>query len=90
MTESAHLIWKLRCERIIQEEDRPFTEEEIENRWLRTINGRLELDQKMTDKDYGPKAIPKSKVLETWRSILKDEKALPDDWTGENGVLVGS
>jgi hypothetical protein len=46
MSESAFLIWKLRCERRITKEDNPekfHSETEIHNRWVATINSRLNL-----------------------------------------------
>lgn len=53
IAESAHLIWKLRCERRIKNEDNPelfHTETEIHNRWLATINKRLTIDCITTNK----------------------------------------
>jgi len=61
MSEAAHLIWKLRCKKIIQEENRPFTQEEVENRWTKTMSNRLELDRKMMNKKYGSKEHKKRK-----------------------------
>jgi ribonuclease HI len=46
LSESAHLIWVLRCERVIQ--DRSHTTSEIKNRWTRAINIRL-TDESMTN-----------------------------------------
>ena len=43
ISESAHLIWVLRCERVIQ--DRSHTAGEIRLRWLRSINARLTDDK---------------------------------------------
>ena len=40
LSEAAHLIWVLRCERVIRDPDDPprfHTEEEINARWLRAI-----------------------------------------------------
>jgi ribonuclease HI len=50
MTESAHLIWRMRCERIIERNNREqwHTAQEIKNRWYGAINKRLALDQAMT------------------------------------------
>ncbi|KAJ7676571.1 hypothetical protein DFH06DRAFT_976497, partial [Mycena polygramma] len=44
ISESAYLIWLLRCERVISRRNDPakyHTEVEIHNRWLRCINNRL-------------------------------------------------
>ncbi|KAJ7274618.1 hypothetical protein C8J57DRAFT_1062600 [Mycena rebaudengoi] len=89
ISESAHLIWKLRCERLIQNEGRYPTDEEIRNRWVHAMNTRLDTDCRMTGKKYGKKALPKDTVLRTWHGTLLNEEYLPDDWTGEDGVLVG-
>ncbi|KAJ7328386.1 hypothetical protein DFH08DRAFT_709582 [Mycena albidolilacea] len=89
MAESAYLIWKLRCERVIQNNGVHATSKEIHNRWVATMNPRLKLDCKMTDRMFEKKAIPVKKVLHTWKGILKGEDKLPDDWTGSAEVLVG-
>lgn len=55
IAESAHLVWKLRCERRIQhKEDDSFrhTDTEIERRWLAAINIRLRLDCETTRLKY--------------------------------------
>lgn len=92
ITESAHLIWKLRCERVIQREGDPrkwHTLPEIQNRWYSAINGRLVFDQAMTKPSFGPKALKRGTVLRTWQGVLQDEDNLPPDWVGGPGVLVG-
>ena len=53
VSESAYLIWRLRCEwRIEREEDQSKirTREEVTNRWLALINTRLKLNCLMADK----------------------------------------
>jgi hypothetical protein len=87
MAESVYLIWKLRCERVIQNNGVHATSKEI-NRWVATMNAQLKLDSKMTDRMFEKKAIPVRKV-HTWKGILKGEDKLPDDWTGSTEVLVG-
>ncbi|KAF8162291.1 hypothetical protein K438DRAFT_1985221 [Mycena galopus ATCC 62051] len=89
MSESAYLIWKLRCERLMQNNGTHPTTMEIHNRWITTMNARLQLDCNMTERKYEKKAIPPKTVLKTWKGLLKDEDMLPDDWTGSAGVLVG-
>jgi hypothetical protein len=88
--ESAHLIWKLRCERIMSNKNREFSQEEIRNRWLFAMNERLNQDKDLTDPRWGKKAIPKRKVLDTWKGSILDEDKHPKDWTKCRGVLVGS
>ncbi|KAG1861731.1 hypothetical protein DFJ58DRAFT_657208, partial [Suillus subalutaceus] len=82
--ESAHLIWKLRCERVIKlagNKDKFHSETEIHNRWIHAINMRLKFDWLLTDSmRYGNKAIKIDTVLKTWSGLLKDEDNLPDNW----------
>ena len=79
ISESAHLIWKLRCQRV--SEDKPENEwpkeTEIHNRWLATINARLTLDRATTNYKYGKKALKQKTVLDTWKNTLKNEKDMP-------------
>jgi hypothetical protein len=89
ITESAHLIWRLRNERRIQQKD-PASLPEIRNRWLKIINNRLALDCAMTDKfKYERKALQMSLVKATWKKKLKGERTLAKDWPRTVGVLVG-
>ncbi|KAG1856194.1 hypothetical protein C8R48DRAFT_749170 [Suillus tomentosus] len=91
--ESAHLIWKLRCERVIKfnnEEDKFHSKNEICNRWILTINKRLKYDKILTNTArYGKRALKESLVLQTWSGVLLDEDDLPDNWIKHAGVLVG-
>ncbi|KAF5335272.1 hypothetical protein D9758_016227 [Tetrapyrgos nigripes] len=89
ITESAYLIWALRCERVIAKDNTPFSEEEIENRWWKMIDERFKLDARMTSKKYEHKAMPRKLVENTWKGLLHDEENLPEDWINLAGVLVG-
>ncbi|KAJ7779935.1 hypothetical protein B0H16DRAFT_1300123, partial [Mycena metata] len=91
VSESAHVIWKLRCDSVIGRGGVPPTTNEVHNRWIKIINGRLEIDINLTNKvKYGKQqVIPPSLVLETWRGTLHREGELPVDWLREPGVLVG-
>lgn len=92
MTESAHLIWKLRCERCIAKGDDPtfsHTDTEIHNKWVSALNKRIAIDCALTDKTkYGRMAIPEGTVYRTWRRCLKNESDLPEKWIKSLGVLV--
>ncbi|KAI0344347.1 hypothetical protein BDW22DRAFT_1316404, partial [Trametopsis cervina] len=91
MTESAHLIWRLRCERVIDRCDDEFplhTHHEIDARWLAAMNARLTLDRELTKHKYGTRRLPRATVLRTWSGTLRDEHHLPDDWLN-TGFLVG-
>ncbi|KAJ7620573.1 RnaseH-domain-containing protein [Mycena polygramma] len=90
ITESAHLIWRFRNERVIQQTG-PAPMAKIRNRWLKIINNRLAIDCAMTNKfKYEKKALKVWLVKSTWKKTLKDEHALASDWhKKEDGVLVG-
>ena len=86
ITESAYLIWVLRCERVIQE--KAHTRNEIEQRWLLAINKRLIDDKIIATKIK--RDIPHMKRLEnTWEEVLKKDGDLPADWPHKTEVLVG-
>ncbi|KAK0222652.1 hypothetical protein EDD85DRAFT_923732 [Armillaria nabsnona] len=94
MTETVHLIWKIRCQRRIQRGDddqsRWHSEEEVRNLWIDAMNKRLMVDCLLVNKHkYGTRAMRKAKILSTWKSTLHNETALPDDWIDQSGALVG-
>ncbi|OSD08367.1 hypothetical protein PYCCODRAFT_1441281 [Trametes coccinea BRFM310] len=88
-TEATHLIWKLRCERVIQNEGREFSADEITNRWYASINRRLTVDRLAAAKFLGKRALKLDVVEATWYPILDRSNGLPLNWVGEGGVLVG-
>ncbi|EPS99146.1 hypothetical protein FOMPIDRAFT_1125028 [Fomitopsis schrenkii] len=92
ISESAHLIWKLRCDRVIANGDADgwqHTSESVSAQWEAAVNARLRQDAAGTSRKYGRLALKKDLVLATWRGTLKDERTLPDDWTKVHRVLVG-
>ncbi|KAJ7809292.1 hypothetical protein B0H14DRAFT_3090931 [Mycena olivaceomarginata] len=93
VSETAHLIWKLRCLRVIEwgsDPSRYFSEYEIHNRWLACINACLRTDILLTDrKKFGNRALNFKRVLNTWRCVLKDAENLADTKISESRVLVG-
>ncbi|KAJ7579795.1 hypothetical protein C8J56DRAFT_897067 [Mycena floridula] len=89
ISESMHVIWKIRCDVTVDGEDIP-SRDHIINKWTRAINCRLEEDRLLTNKfRYKKKALEKSTVLETWKRTLQNEDSLPKDWTRGPEVLVG-
>ncbi|KZP29259.1 hypothetical protein FIBSPDRAFT_727733, partial [Athelia psychrophila] len=90
VSESAWLIWKLRCRRLFDPDAAKdvITEREIHNRWVKVINLRLDLDRAMTNPKYERKAISRAKVLQTWRGTINDAKNLPSDWTRSKDVCI--
>ncbi|KAJ7587239.1 hypothetical protein C8J56DRAFT_861560 [Mycena floridula] len=94
ISEAAHLIWKLRNERTIPDEDGKTklgaSVKEIENRFTSVMNARLAKDRALTNRSrYGKCALSKTSVLSTWNGVLERNADLPPDWTREDGVLVG-
>ncbi|KAJ7055967.1 hypothetical protein C8F01DRAFT_1257787 [Mycena amicta] len=89
ISESAHLIWRLRLEHRIQRDGKdPATEAEVHNRWRRQISLRIELDRQLTNTTkWRKKAISKKLVLNTWRRAIENEDTLPADWTNPVGEL---
>ncbi|KAI0041094.1 ribonuclease H-like protein, partial [Auriscalpium vulgare] len=86
VSESAHLIWVLRCEATIGE--RTHTATEVSTRWRRRIQDRLTLDRIHASRiDRRP--TTSSRIRSTWQGTLHDEDALPPSWTTNNEVLVG-
>ncbi|KAI0050545.1 hypothetical protein FA95DRAFT_1636693 [Auriscalpium vulgare] len=86
ISESVHLIWRLRCERQIG--GRTHTASSITRRWHQAINDRLVTDQIAarniirTESNY-------QNVEDTWKGTLKDERFLPFEWAKAKEVLVG-
>ncbi|KAJ7791594.1 hypothetical protein B0H14DRAFT_2395487 [Mycena olivaceomarginata] len=93
VSETAHLIWKLRCLRVIERGSDPsryFSEYEIHNRWLACINARLRTDILLTDrKKFGNRALNFKRVTNTWKRVLKDAENLTVTKISESRVLVG-
>ena len=86
ITESAHLIWVIRCERVIQ--GRNHTDREIAARWLHMINKRLTEDKIITTKIKRDTAAEQL-VKHTWEEVLKTQGELPSRWLHQREFLVG-
>ncbi|KAI1782311.1 ribonuclease H-like domain-containing protein [Ganoderma leucocontextum] len=93
LTESAHLIWTLRCERVIEWGDeqpaRAHAAQHIVRVWRDRINRRIRMDQLSASPRWQRKAVPRQRVQRTWHGVLEDAGALPPDWIRVPGVLVG-
>ena len=86
ITESAHLIWSIRCERVIQE--RQHTEQEIKAKWLRAINKRLTEDKIIATR-IKRDTHTKHLVRLTWEDVLRKQGDLPHRWLNNGEFLVG-
>ncbi|KIL60084.1 hypothetical protein M378DRAFT_84228, partial [Amanita muscaria Koide BX008] len=87
ISESLHLIWKIQHDSDLT---KLHSDLEIVNRWNHVINFRLRLDCLITNHRHGRRTLTKEKVLQTWSKVLRNELHLPDDWTENTEVLVGS
>ena len=74
ISESAHLIWVLRCDRVIN--DNPHTPEEIKSRWLKAINSRLTDDKIIATKTQRGK-VTRKLVESTWHKALQNTRQSP-------------
>jgi len=87
LSESAHLIWVLHCECVIQ--GTKHLAGAIINRWTNKINHHLTLDQFIATK-WNRKPITRELVENTWTpSLLQTTPDLPQDWITNPEVLVG-
>ena len=82
----AHLIWVMRCERVIQE--RTHSNKEIEGRWYKVINQRL-TDDKITATVIKCGTLLTQLVEATWEAVLKKNSNLLIEWIKNCEVLVG-
>ncbi|KAJ8457104.1 hypothetical protein ONZ45_g18449 [Pleurotus djamor] len=89
ISESAYFISNLRNERVIANQNTPFTETEVRNRWIAAIDRRIEIDVDMTKHELGKKAIPIKKVLQTWEKAVVRDEGTSQDAGRRSGVLVG-
>ena len=92
MSESIFMIWKLRCERVIQhsaEREWTHSRREVQLRWTAALQHRLQMDRTLTSPRFGRTAIPGKRVKQTWSGIVKNETALPGNWATSLRVLVG-
>ncbi|EIW52958.1 uncharacterized protein TRAVEDRAFT_135249 [Trametes versicolor FP-101664 SS1] len=88
-TEAAYLVWKLRCERVIQNEGACFSEREVQNRWTATMNGRLTLDRRTAVPWLGGTKVSAKGIELMWLPVIRSPKDLPQDWVRNSEVLVG-
>ncbi|KAG2738109.1 hypothetical protein P692DRAFT_20759626 [Suillus brevipes Sb2] len=86
ISESAYLIWILRCERVIQ--SKAHTNQNTTTRWMHAINHRLNLDRITASKikrDNKTEQI----VNYTWKDCIQSNQPIPKNWATALEVLVG-
>jgi len=86
MSEAAHLIWVLRCERVIQ--GRHHSDNEIDARWKIAINTRLTSDKIIATRIKRENKFT-NLVINTWKPLLTKDGPLPHNWINNREVLVG-
>ncbi|KAG1870492.1 RnaseH-domain-containing protein, partial [Suillus tomentosus] len=86
MSESAYLIWVLRCERVIQGVS--HNSDHVTKRWLKAIEHRLQLDRISACKIKRSPAFT-NQVKATWSKIVSRGDPLPQNWATSIEVLVG-
>ena len=87
VSESAYLIWTLRCEHVIRE--KTHSRLEIKKKWTQAINRRLTEDKIIATKVKRDIAHIR-KVKNTWEAVLGKTEELPDGWIYLREVLVGT
>lgn len=85
ISESAYMIWALRCERIISGQER--TEDEIKVTWRKGINRRLSKDEVTATKVLRWKQYV-NLVKNMWgKALSKRYRDLPENWINQNVVF---
>lgn len=88
ISESAHLIWCLRCTRANSENQITFTEANIAKQWTNRIERRLTIDRVMAAKIVRTKKAIEE-VKQTWKGTLREEDTINANWVTTPEVLVG-
>ncbi|KAG1744706.1 hypothetical protein EDD22DRAFT_786237 [Suillus occidentalis] len=87
ISESAHLIWAMRCDRMIN--DTTHNVLTTTNRWHNAINKRLHLDRAIASKEKRNLKTVMT-VKNTWSDVIDHNTPYPqDDWMTNLEVLVG-
>ncbi|KAF9552436.1 hypothetical protein CPC08DRAFT_674149, partial [Agrocybe pediades] len=94
VTETAQVIWRMRCKWKITDEGDPEKKpsaEQVQKVWSTAIAKRFRVECLSTSQHrYGKKALKRSIVERTWWPVLNNKDSLQDDWIETNtGVLVG-
>ncbi|KAI0686736.1 hypothetical protein BC835DRAFT_1309426 [Cytidiella melzeri] len=82
MTESSHLIWRLCCERRIdqaEQDDPTQLLNDINRKWMAVMNARLTLDHKLTRAKY---VLYKTKTFFHQTGLMQGFYSLYTEWSG--------
>lgn len=83
LSESTHLIWVLRCERVIQ--NAQHTPRAITSRWINKITNRINIDRHLAKAKRNTAYT--NKIINTWECIINQTHRT--DWATNTEVLVG-
>ena len=92
ISETMHLIWIIRCERVIKHENDPqkfHTTKELTARWVKRINNRIAIDKAMTKPRPPLSNLQPELVKSTWQTIIDVPEEHKSDWHKKSWVLVG-
>ncbi|THU79789.1 hypothetical protein K435DRAFT_569518, partial [Dendrothele bispora CBS 962.96] len=85
---TAHHIWKLRNESVINRDGDSISRPESIRKWYHSLNDRLTMDRILTNrKKFGNRAISCGLVENTWLPLIEPKP--PDGWVTDPEVLVG-
>ena len=88
ISEASHLIWVLRCERVIHRENREHPDQEVKARWQRVINDRLTSDRIIATKIKRDKNFTQL-VNATWKKPLENRGIPHRNWLQRREVFSG-
>jgi hypothetical protein len=88
ISEASHLIWVLRCERVIHKNNRQHSEQEVSARWIKVINDRLTSDRIIATKIKRDKKFTQL-VNATWRKPLENRGIPHQNWVQRREVFSG-
>ncbi|KAF8137578.1 RnaseH-domain-containing protein [Boletus edulis] len=85
ISESIHLIWALRCDRVIN--GAQHSANTVKTRWTNKINARIDIDRQMACSPHY--SLTATRVKYTWQPLVSHNHSLPENWASRPEVLVG-
>ena len=86
ISEASHLIWVLRCEKVIQ--NKRITNREINARWIKKINERLTTDRITATKIKRDEKFTRL-IDATWKEALRKQGIQHENWIQRKEVFSG-
>ncbi len=88
ISEASHLIWVIRCKRVIHKNNKQHANQEINARWLKIINDRLTVDRITATKIKRDKKHT-NLVNAAWEKTLETRGILHQNWLQHREVFSG-